>query len=104
MISEIEPIAEQLVDIAAACRDNDVKRLDLFGSRARLDATAASDADFLVEFNDPMRPGVLDRFLALRDSLQRILSCRVDLVERSSVQNPILRKRIDEDRKLVYAA
>jgi predicted nucleotidyltransferase len=104
MIAETEPLADQLIEIAAACRDNDVKRLDLFGSRARSDATAASDADFLVEFNDPMRPGVLDRFLALRERLQQILGCPVDLVERSSVQNPILRQRIHEGRKLVYAA
>lgn len=92
------------LEIAAACRANDVKRLDLFGSRARSDFTASSDVDFLVEFNDPLRAGVFDRFLALRDSLQDILGCRVDLVERSAIENSILQKRIEEDRTLVYAA
>jgi predicted nucleotidyltransferase len=63
-----------------------------------------SDVDFLVEFNEPLRPGIFDRFLALRNSLERITGCRVDLVECSSIQNPVLRQRIDEDRRLVYAA
>lgn len=91
-------------EIAAACRANDVKRLDLFGSRARTDFATSSDIDFLVEFKDPLRAGVFDRYLALRDALQRILGCEVDLVERSAIENPILRKRIEADRTLVYAA
>jgi predicted nucleotidyltransferase len=91
-------------EIAAACRTNDVKRLELFGSRARADFTAGSDFDFLVEFVDPRRAGLFDRFLALRESLERILDCDVDLVEYSSVENSILRERIEQDRKTVYAA
>jgi predicted nucleotidyltransferase len=91
-------------EIAAACRANDVKRLDLFGSRARTDFAADSDIDFLVEFNDPLRAGVFDRFLALRNALQSILGCEIDLVERSAIESPILRKRIEADRTLVYAA
>jgi predicted nucleotidyltransferase len=97
-------LADQRVAIAAACLANDVRRLELFGSRARGDSITTSDADFLVEFNNPLRAGVFDRFLALRDALQSILGCRIDLVERSAVENPILRRRIDQDRTLVYAA
>ena len=96
-------VADRLSEIAAACRANDVKRLDLFASRSRADATPTSDADFLVEFSDPLRAGLLDRFLTLRESLQRILACEVDLVEYSSVENPVLRKRIEKDKKTVYA-
>jgi predicted nucleotidyltransferase len=98
------PLSNKLSEIAASCRTYDVKRLDLFGSRARTDAAITSDADFLVEFNDPLRAGIFDRYLALRDALERILDCRVDLVESSSIQNPVLRRRIDESRKVVYAA
>lgn len=96
--------AEKLPDIAAICRTNDVKRLDLFGSRARADAAPDSDADFVVEFNDPLRAGVFDRFLALQEALEQVLGCRVDLVENSAIENPVLRRRIDESRTLVYAA
>lgn len=96
--------AEKLPDIADICRTNDVKRLELFGSRARADAMPDSDADFIVEFNDPLRAGVFDRFLALHDALEHVLGCHVDLIENSSIQNPVLRRRIDESRTLVYAA
>jgi predicted nucleotidyltransferase len=104
MIATIDQFDAKLPEIESVCRTNDVKRLDLFGSRARSDATNGSDIDFLVEFNDPLRPGVFDRFLSLRNSLERITGCRVDLVECSSIQNPVLRQRIDQDRRLVYAA
>lgn len=95
---------DKLADIASACRENDVKRLELFGSRARQDATPDSDADFVVEFNDPLRPGVFDRFLALQGRLEEILSCPVDLLEQSSITNPVLRHRIDESRTLIFGA
>jgi len=57
-----------------------------------------------VEFNDPLRAGVFDRFLALRGALEDIFGCRVDLVETSAIQNPVFRQRVDESRQLVYAA
>jgi predicted nucleotidyltransferase len=104
MSAMMEPLTANQLEIAAACRANDVKRLELFGSRSRTDARQDSDADFLVEFNEPLRAGLLDRFLALRDALETIVGCPVDLVEVSAVESPILRRRIDESRKLVYAA
>jgi predicted nucleotidyltransferase len=104
MNASLTAIVSKKLEIAAACRANDVKRLELFGSQARSDATPSSDADFLVEFNDPLRPGVFDRYLALRDALMAIVGRSVDLVEVSSVQNPVLKRRIDESRSLLYAA
>ena len=96
--------AEKLPDIAALCLASDVKRLELFGSRCVRDATASSDADFIVEFHDPLRAGVFDRFLSLRQALEQLLGCPVDLIETSAIQNPLLRRRIDQSKTLVYAA
>ena len=104
MIVQSKSLADHHHDIINACKANDVKRLELFGSHARTDSTPDSDMDFLVEFNEPMRAGVFDRFLALHQELERITGCRGDLLECSSLQNPILRKRIENDRVLVYAA
>ena len=94
----------KLSEIAAACEANDVKRLELFGSRARDDYLSDSDVDLLVEFVDPLRAGVFDRYLALHDALQAIFGCKVDLIECSAVQNPVLQQRIAAGRKLLYAA
>jgi predicted nucleotidyltransferase len=53
-----------------------VKSLLLFGSVARDEANAASDVDFLVEFNRPV--GYFGLF-ALQDYLEKLLGCPVDL-------------------------
>ncbi len=97
-------LESKLPEINVACEANDVKRLELFGSYARDANQPASDIDFLVEFSDPMRAGVFDRYLALHTALQTIFGCPVDLIECSSIQNRVLRKRIEEDKRLVYAA
>ena len=96
-------LESKLPVISAACEANDVKRLDLFGSYARDENKPDSDIDFLVEFVDPMRAGVFDRYLALHAALQSIFSCPVDLIECSAIQNRVLLQRIEADRKLVYA-
>ncbi len=97
-------LESKILLINAACEANGVKRLELFGSQSRADSQPGSDVDFLVEFIDPMRPGVFDRYLALHEALHSIFNCPVDLVEHSAIQNRVLRKRIETDRKLVYAA
>ncbi len=58
-----------------------VRRLWLFGSRARQDAKSGSDWDFLVEFNQP--PG-LDDYMNLKFWLGEQLGGSVDLVSRNA--------------------
>lgn len=65
----------------------------LFGSVARDAARDASDVDVLVEFDGP---ATFDRYLELKDSLERWLSCPVDLVTRKALR-PRLRERIEAE-------
>ena len=97
-------IEKKMPAIRTACQASGVKRLELFGSCARGESQPDSDIDFLVEFVEPLRAGVFDRYLALHEALQNIFGCPVDLVESSALQNRVLKRRIDADRKLVYAA
>jgi uncharacterized protein len=101
-----EAILKNRKQIQALCRAFNVSRLEVFGSAAR--ATdfdpARSDADFLVEFFKPSRIGSLDEYFGFRDELSRLLGRSVDLVEARAVNNPYLRKTIDESRELVFAA
>ena len=55
-----------------------VRRLALFGSVARGEARPSSDVDLLVEFAPGQKS--FDRFMALSDLLERLLSCPVELV------------------------
>jgi uncharacterized protein len=92
--------------IEALCREFNVSRLEVFGSAAR--ATdfdpARSDADFLVEFFKPSKLPPLDEYLGFREELMLLLGLPVDLVEAGAVSNPYLRRSIDANRELVFAA
>ncbi|MFO8007780.1 MAG: nucleotidyltransferase family protein [Candidatus Brocadiaceae bacterium] len=75
-----------------------VKRLAVFGSRARGDTHDTSDADILVEFDQPVG---LFEFVELKDYLEALLGCKVDLGTPASLK-PRLRDRVLEEA--VYVA
>ena len=82
---DINPYTRQ---IEAACKRFDVKRLELFGSRAREEGSLDSDVDLLVEFNNLHSRGISDRYFGLIDALTSIFERPVDLVEISAIRNP----------------
>jgi len=67
-----------------------VKSLALFGSALRDEAGAESDVDLLVEFS---RPVGLFAFLDVKEFLESILGCPVDLGTPESL-HPRLRARV----------
>lgn len=101
MHSVIENHREQ---VAALCRQAGARRLDLFGSAVRADFdAAASDLDFIVEF-EPVAPALYAQaFFTLKQSLEALFGRPVDLVTESSIENPYLRRRIEAERQLLYA-
>ena len=74
-----------------------VKSIAVFGSVARDQATRASDVDILVDFSS--KPGLFE-FVELKEHLESLLNCRVDLVTPDAL-HPRLRDRIL--REAVYA-
>lgn len=72
-----------------------VKRIGIFGSVARNEASELSDIDVLVEFEKPIG---LD-FVLLGDELEQILGIHVDLVTPNAL-NPRMFNYIKQD--LVY--
>ena len=94
-LEDIKTVAVQ------ACREYDVQRLDVFGSLARGEATSSSDIDFLVEFREPDRlPS--KRFFGLFHQLEDSLGRNVDLITTNSLRNPYFKKRVLEERVLLY--
>ena len=92
--------------IEALCRQFNVSRLEVFGSAARaVDFDLErSDADFLVEFFRPSKLGKLEEYLELRSGLSELLARPVDLVSFQAVKNPYVRRTIEQNRELIYAA
>ena len=88
----------------ALCREHRVRRLSLFGSGATGEMGEASDLDFLVEFHEMTPSEHADGYFGLLEDLESLFERKVDLLERSAIENPYLMKGIEQSRRLVYEA
>lgn len=101
--------AERVIDrhraaIEALLREHGVQRLEISGSAVRDDFDPErSDVDLLVQFETGATPSLFS-FVRLRDALAAIVGRPVDLVMASAVENPYIKRAIDSERRLVYAA
>ena len=84
-----EAILQVLAENRERIRGFGVRTLALFGSAARGDAQDDSDLDFLVEFEQK----TFDNYMGLKELLESLFGCRVDLVLRSALK-PRLREPI----------
>ena len=99
-------IADRLEEIAELCRRHHVKRLALFGSAAREDFDPErSDVDLLVKFDENDMPrSVLRTWYDLGMELEALLGRKIDLQFEGPIRNPILRRHIESDKVILYAA
>jgi hypothetical protein len=82
-------ILKTLADHREEVRRFGVRSLGLFGSAARGEATATSDLDFLVEFENPS----FDTYMELLEYLEKLFGHPVDLVLANTLK-PCLRESI----------
>jgi len=85
-----EFIAARADDIRRIARMHGATRLRVFGSRASGTRTAESDLDLLVEFEAGR--DLLD-LVALKQDLEALLDCKVDVVEEGAL-SPYLKDRV----------
>jgi len=90
--------------IRKACHSFDVKDLHLFGSVAKGEATEESDADFVVTFLHDQIEGSFRRYMGLKNELEHIMECTVDLLCYKAIRNPYFREEIDETKVALYGA
>lgn len=84
-----ETIIKTLNDHQFEIRRFGVKRLGLFGSFARGEQKASSDLDFVVE----LEPKTFDAYMGLKQFLEKLFECRVDLVLLNAIK-PRLKAQI----------
>lgn len=89
MTNTRDGVLKTLQENREAIRRFGVRRLGLFGSVARGDPTPSSDLDFLVEFEHP----TFDAYMDLKDFLENLFGCPVDLVLAKTLK-PRLREPI----------
>lgn len=95
-------VVRALEDHAAEVFALGVRRIALFGSFVRDEATADSDVDLLVEFVPGQK--TFDRFVALAELLEQVLARRVDLVTTESLSRFIGPHILDEAEDVLRAA
>lgn len=86
MMKSREDVLTLIEQNQVALRKLGVRRLGLFGSYARGEATAGSDLDFVVEFSDKS----FDAYMDLKSFLEDLFLVRVDLVTVSSIKPRLL--------------
>jgi hypothetical protein len=86
MVKNREEVLSLIEKNRDALRKLGVRRLGLFGSYARGEATPGSDLDFVVEFSDKS----FDAYMDLKGFLEELFRSRVDLVTLSSIKPRLL--------------
>lgn len=98
-------IANHQNELSDLCRRFHVARLEVFGSVVTEEFDEEkSDLDFLVTFGEVPQGSRFDSFFGLQRALSGLFDRRVDLVEDGAPRNPYFIRRVNETRRLVYAA
>jgi hypothetical protein len=99
-------VTDKMGHIARLCAKYHVARLELFGSAALANSaeTNPGDLDFLVELSPSTPEEHSERYFGLMEELETLFGSRVDLVEAKAMNNPYFIRRVNESRKLIYAA
>lgn len=96
-------IQARLDEFAAICKKHKVEQLFVFGSAVKgpIDEKN-SDIDFLVQIDqkDPIERG--ECLMNLWNELESFFHCEVDLLTKSSIENPVLKQNIDQTKVLLY--
>jgi predicted nucleotidyltransferase len=96
-------LIEKNIDIIfALCKQHKVKELFIFGSILNKEFNDTSDVDFLVQFENIDILDYFDNYMDFKEKLEDLLGRPVDLLENQAIRNPIFRKVLDREKRLVY--
>ena len=88
--------------IKELCDKHKVKELYIFGSLLTNKFHELSDVDLLIQFGKVDLMDYFDNYMDLKEELEALLNRPIDLVENQAIKNPIFRKIVDREKKLVY--
>ena len=95
-------IQKNINSLIALCNTHKVKELYIFGSILTPSFNKDSDIDLLVQFDNIDILEYFDNYMDFKEKLEQLLGREVDLLENQAIRNPIFRKVLDREKKLVY--
>ncbi len=84
------------------CDAHKVKELYLFGSILTDNFQDSSDIDMLIQFYHVDLMDYFDNYMDLKEKLENLFNRPVDLVENQAIKNPIFRRVVDREKRLIY--
>ena len=88
--------------IEVLCIEYQVARLYAFGSVLTGNFNEKSDIDLIVAFDKKQKISLFQHFFGLKNSLEKLLGRKVDLLEEKPIKNPILKNEIEHTKRLIY--
>jgi predicted nucleotidyltransferase len=95
----VEKNINKLIDL---CKLHKVKELYIFGSVLTDRFSDNSDIDLLVQFENVDILQYFDNYMEFKENLENLLGRPVDLLENQAIRNPVFRRVVDRNKKLVY--
>jgi predicted nucleotidyltransferase len=95
-------IEKNIDTLIGLCKRHKVKELYIFGSILTSRFNDNSDVDFLVQFDSIDILEYADNYFDFKEKLEKLFDREIDLLENQAIRNPIFRKVLDRDKKIVY--
>jgi predicted nucleotidyltransferase len=95
-------IDRNIDSLISLCKQHKVKELYIFGSILTSKFNKDSDIDMLVQFDNIDILEYADNYFDFKEKLEKLLGREIDLLENQAIRNPIFRKILDRDKKIVY--
>ena len=95
-------VEQNLSGVSKLCKLHNVKNMYLFGSALTENFSDDSDVDFLVNFEQIDLFQYFDNYMEFKEKLEYLLKRSVDLLEEQTILNPVLRRSIERNKKLIY--
>lgn len=88
--------------IKILCNLYSVRALFAFGSITTDKYQKNSDIDLVVDIDSSDPITYSDNYFSLKFQLEQLLNRKIDLLEQKAINNPFLKKQIDQTKVLVY--
>jgi predicted nucleotidyltransferase len=96
-------VTENLDELKRLCLVFNVKSMYVFGSVCTDAFTEKSDIDLIVDIDSHDPIAYADDYFSLKFAIQDLLKRPIDLLENKEINNPVIRKNIDNSKLLLYA-